>query len=93
VFQIATIWSKFSALQGIAEAKKERRGRGRTTGRWQGIGNAVELAAAENKGSGTQWRLSGRAPRRPKTASWLPDSSTARSPIDALRNGESGTGV
>jgi len=25
VFQIATIWSKFSVLKGIAEAKKERK--------------------------------------------------------------------
>jgi hypothetical protein len=53
VFQMATKCSKFSALKGIAEAKKKRnrpevglRVRGR------GIRNVAELAAAEIKGMG-----------------------------------------
>ncbi len=53
MFQMATKCSKFSALKGIAEAKKKRnrpevglRVRGR------GIRNVVELAVAEIKGLG-----------------------------------------
>ena len=76
MFQMATKCSKFSALKGIAEAKKK--GNRPEVGlrvRGRGIRNVVELAAAKIKGMGL---------------SAVEQTGTAAAEDDALRNGESG---
>jgi hypothetical protein len=87
---MATKCSKFSALKGIAEAKKKRnrpevglRVRGR------GIRNVAELAAAEIKGMGLSVveRTGTAAAEDGELVAGLVDGTVA---IDALRNGESG---
>jgi len=90
VFQIATIWSKFSALKGIAEAKKRERGDVGLRVGGRGIGNAVELAAAEIKGVGLSAveRAGTSAAEDGELVAGLVDGTIT---IDALRNGESRT--
>ena len=87
---MATKCSKFSALKGIAEAKKKRnrpevglRVRGR------GIRNVAELAAAEIKGMelSAVERTGTAAAEDGELVAGLVDGTVT---IDALRNGESG---